>query len=139
MKAFREDPNVTFRIIPPLSQSRHGDMACETLYVRKHVDGAKVSESEPAARGIEVHQPLSTYANHLVRTRRATDLEVFDALMRGVGIEARAVLDKFRTTMPLTRRRSLQQNSTLHSTKTSFRSSRRVMTRHSRPMREPST
>jgi hypothetical protein len=25
--------------IPPLSQSRYGDMACETLYVRKHVQG----------------------------------------------------------------------------------------------------
>jgi hypothetical protein len=38
--------------IPALSQSRHGDMACETLYVRKHVHGARIAESEPAARGI---------------------------------------------------------------------------------------
>lgn len=84
------------RSIPPLSQSRHGDMACETLYVCKHVQRARVGESEPAARGIEIHQILATYINHLVRTTRATDLEVFDALMKGAGTESREVLEKFR-------------------------------------------
>jgi hypothetical protein len=83
-------------LIPALSQSRHGDMACETLYVYKHVQGARLGESEPAARGIEIHHILVTYINHLVRTRRATDLEVFDALMRGAGDEAREVLERFR-------------------------------------------
>ncbi len=82
--------------IPPLSQSRHGDMACETLYVRKHVQGARLWESEPAARGIEIHQILATYINHLVAARRSTDLEVLGALMKGAGIEAREVLEKFR-------------------------------------------
>ena len=82
--------------IPPLSQSRHGDMACETLYVHKHVQGTRLAESEPAARGIEIHQVLASYIDHLVRTRRATDLEVFDALMQGTGEEAREVLEKFR-------------------------------------------
>ena len=84
------------RPIPPLSQSRHGDMACETLYVQKHVQGAVLGESEPAARGIEIHEVLASYIDHLVRTRRATDLEVFDALMTGAGDEAREVLEKFR-------------------------------------------
>lgn len=55
--------------IPALSQSRHGDMACETLYVCRHVQCLKVGESEPAARGIEIHQVLATYINHLVRAR----------------------------------------------------------------------
>jgi hypothetical protein len=41
--------------IPPLSQSRYGDMACETLYVQKHVNEAILGESEPAPRGIEIH------------------------------------------------------------------------------------
>jgi hypothetical protein len=82
--------------IPALSQSRHGDMACETLYVRKHVQCARVGESEPAARGIEIHQVLATYINHLVKTTRTTDLEIFDALLRGAGAEAREVLEKFR-------------------------------------------
>ncbi len=84
------------RPIPPLSQSRHGDMACETLYVQKHVQGAVLGESEPATRGIEIHQVLASYIDHLVSTRRATDLEVFDALMKGAGDEAREVLEKFR-------------------------------------------
>jgi hypothetical protein len=82
--------------VPALSQSRYGDMACETLYIHKHVRCARVGESEPAARGIEIHQVLAAYINHLVRTKRATDLEVFDALMKGAGTEAREVLVKFR-------------------------------------------
>jgi hypothetical protein len=40
--------------LPLLSQSRYSDMACETLYVHKHVHCAKLGESEPAARGTEV-------------------------------------------------------------------------------------
>jgi hypothetical protein len=71
-------------------------MACETLYVHKHVQRVRVGESVPAARGIEIHQFLATYINHLVRTKRATDLEIFDALMKGAGTEAREVLEKFR-------------------------------------------
>jgi hypothetical protein len=55
--------------VPPLSQSRYGDMACETLYVHKHVHCARVGESEPAARGTEIHQVLAAYINHLVRTK----------------------------------------------------------------------
>src|SRR5690348_6509366 len=82
--------------IPPLSQSRHGDMACETLYTQKHVRCERVPESGPASRGIEVHEVLSAYINHLTRARRATDLEAFDALMKHVSAEAREVLEKFR-------------------------------------------
>lgn len=97
MKTQGSDEAVSERkAIPPLSQSRYGDMACETLYVRKHVQGAILGESEPAARGIEIHQVLASYINHLVRTSRASDLEVFDALMQGVGDEAREVLETFR-------------------------------------------
>src|SRR6266436_5899848 len=82
--------------IPPLSQSRYGDMACETLYVCKHVQGTRLGESEAAARGTEIHQVLAAYINYLARTRRATDLEIFDALVKGAGTEAREVLEKFR-------------------------------------------
>ena len=67
------------RPIPLLSQSRYGDMACETLYVHKHVHRAKFAESEPAARGIEIHKILAIYLNHLVEARRPTNLEVFAA------------------------------------------------------------
>src|SRR6266852_8957338 len=82
--------------IPPLSQSRYGDMACETLYVCKHVQGTRLEESEAAARGTEIHQVLAAYINHLVRTRCATDLEAFDALARDACAEAGEVLEKFR-------------------------------------------
>jgi len=95
--------------LPPLSQSRYGDMACETLYVRKHVQCAKVGESEPAARGIEIHQILASYINHLVRARRSTNLEVFDALTH------------------LTRRRSVRRNFTSRWMRTSSLLSIRAM------------
>ena len=82
--------------VPPLSQSRQGDMACETLYVFKHVRHEKIPDSEPAARGIEIHRILATYIDHLVQVRRALDLEVFDQLMREASGEAREVLERFR-------------------------------------------
>ncbi len=82
--------------VPPLSQSRYGDMACQTLYVHKHVLRGPIIESGPAARGIEIQGILADYLNHLVRTGRTTDLQAFDALMRGAGTEALEVLEKFR-------------------------------------------
>lgn len=88
--------SVSLHGVPPLSQSRQGDMACETLYIRKHVQGGKLAESGPATRGIEIHQALATYINHLVKTRRTTDLEVFDTLIKSAGAEAREVLERFR-------------------------------------------
>ena len=39
---------------------------------------------------------LATYINHLVGSRRSTDLEVFDTLMKETGAEAREVLERFR-------------------------------------------
>src|SRR5260370_34663244 len=82
--------------VPPLSQSRYGDMACQTLYVHKHVLRGPTIESRPAARGIEIHGILADYINHLVRTKRATDLQVFDALMIGASTAAQELLEKFR-------------------------------------------
>jgi len=86
----------SLRPILPLSQSRYGDMACETLYFRKHVQRTRFGESEPAARGIEIHRVVAAYINHLVSARRSTDLVILDALMNGASIEAREVLEKFR-------------------------------------------
>ena len=82
--------------LPPLSQSRYGDLACETLYIQKHVRSNRIAESLAAERGIEVHQILATYINHLVETRRSTDLGVFDRLMNGTSSDARQVLERFR-------------------------------------------
>jgi hypothetical protein len=71
-------------------------MACESLYVFAHVECNKLGESEPAARGIEIHQVMAAYINHLVRTSRGTDLETLDALVSSAGAGAREVLEKFR-------------------------------------------
>src|SRR5579883_3558662 len=68
--------------LPPLSQSRYGDMSCETLYIQKHVRCERTAESQAAERGIQIHEILATYINHLVKTKRSTDLEVFDTLMK---------------------------------------------------------
>jgi PD-(D/E)XK nuclease superfamily len=82
--------------IPPLSQSRYGDMACDFLYLHKHVRHDRMADSEAAERGIEVHETLATYINRLAETKRSTDLELFDALMNGTSGEAREVLERFR-------------------------------------------
>src|SRR5260370_12934173 len=82
--------------LDPLSQSRQSDMACETLYIFKHVRREKTAESEPAARGIEIHRILAAYIDHLVQVRRALDLEVFDQFMRTASGEAREVLERLR-------------------------------------------
>lgn len=71
-------------------------MACETLYIDKHVRCERAAQSEPAARGIEIHEILAAYINHLVKTLRSTDFELFDTLMKSAGVEAREVLEKFR-------------------------------------------
>ena len=68
--------------IPPLSQSRYGDMACEMLNVHKHIQRARTADSAYAARGIEIHRILAAYLNHLVKTRRATDIETLDFLVK---------------------------------------------------------
>src|SRR3981081_4739012 len=96
MKPYERQPR-TGQLEPlvPLSQSRQGDMACETLYVFKHVRREKIAESEPAARGTEIHRILATYIDHLVRVGRQLDLEVFDQFTRTASGEAREVLEKF--------------------------------------------
>lgn len=83
-------------VLPPLSQSRQGDMACEILYVHKHVCNEKPAPSQAAARGTEIHAILAEYINHLVRVRRSMDLQVFDALMKLASSEAREGLQRFR-------------------------------------------
>jgi hypothetical protein len=71
-------------------------MACQCLYVRKHVVGGPTAESEAATRGIEVHQVLATYINQLVSTRQSTDLQLFERLASGAGSDALAALERFR-------------------------------------------
>ena len=96
MKPSEGLPCAQAETLVPLSQSRQCDMACESLYVFKHVRREQIAESEPAARGTEIHRILATYIDHLVRVGRALDLEVFDQLMKTASGEAREVLERFR-------------------------------------------
>jgi hypothetical protein len=56
--------------LPPLSQSRYSDMACECLYVHKHVHCAKLGESESAARGTEIGASSCGYSRPGSRVKR---------------------------------------------------------------------
>ena len=112
------------RPIPPLSQSRHGDMACEALYVHKHVRGAITAKSEAAARGTEIHEILATYLNHLVGARRSTDLEAFDALMKRAGVEAILILDEWFKAHPDEQR--LRDKLTISSLSSALKAERRA-------------
>src|ERR1700730_17276083 len=96
MKPSEGLPCAQAETLVPLSQSRQCDMACESLYVFKHVRREQIAESEPAARGTEIHRIPATYIDHLVRVGRALDLEVFDQLMKTASGEAREVLERFR-------------------------------------------
>lgn len=97
MKPLRPDRLTAPQAMPPLSQSRYEDLACETLYIRKHVQGVRVGDSQPAVRGTEVHQLLAAYIDHLVRTRSSSDLETFDTLMTQIGADAKEALERFRS------------------------------------------
>jgi hypothetical protein len=70
-------------------------MACERLYARS-IFGQQSTLTESASRGIEVHQVLSTYVNHLVSCRRASGLAMLESLMRSIGTEAQTALARFR-------------------------------------------
>jgi hypothetical protein len=54
-------------------------MARDTLYIQKHVLGATLGDSQPSARGIEIHELLATYINHLVATETAIIGQTFCA------------------------------------------------------------
>jgi hypothetical protein len=82
-----------YRTVQPIPARRYG---LRNLYACKHVQGAKSRESEPPARGVEIHRVVAAYFNHQVSARRSTDLEVFESLMNGASIEVREVLEKFR-------------------------------------------
>jgi len=95
MKPSEGQPCAQAETLAPLSQSRQCDMACEALYRFKHVRRETIAESEPAARGTEIHRILATYIDHLVKVGRPLDLEVFDQFMRTASGEAREVFEKF--------------------------------------------
>lgn len=84
------------KYLPPLSQSRFEDLACETLYAAKHIAHLRDAESEAARRGTAVHSIVAAYVNHLVKTKQQTDYAFLDALAEGAPLDALAVLENIR-------------------------------------------
>lgn len=63
-------------VVPPLSQSKQGLLACNHLYA-SNKEGSR--DSVPSIRGREVHDFMASYVRHLAETKRATDFDWFDA------------------------------------------------------------
>lgn len=85
--------------LPPLSQSRYELMACGHLYAERSVLRTPQAPNEFSERGIIIHRVLGDYIDHLVATRRATDLEKYDEMIIGVTGDARDILDGLRNAL----------------------------------------
>ena len=87
--------------IPSLSQSKQALMACPELYVQCAILGRRV-DTPWAERGQQIHEALSTYISHLVRTRQTTDLDYLRELIAQIGNqEAAEVLETFAEQQPM--------------------------------------
>ncbi len=82
--------------LPPLSQSRYEDLACETLYAAKHIAQLPDADSEAAQRGTTIHEIVAAYVNHLVRTKQKTDYAFLDVVADNASPEVLTVLEKIR-------------------------------------------
>ena len=68
-------------MIPPLSQSKQGLMACPHLYRDRVINGVDEPESDPQQRGTEVHDMIAAYVEHLVKTRQPSDEPFYQELL----------------------------------------------------------
>jgi hypothetical protein len=64
--------------VPALSQSKFELLACPHLYVERIVRGIREPENEYALRGSQIHEACADYVDHLVRTRKSSDMEWFE-------------------------------------------------------------
>jgi luciferase-like monooxygenase len=70
------------KALQPLSQSRYSDMACETLYVHKHVKGATVRNELIAGGRAEPHHILPDSGWVSIYLRQASDVDRAIELLR---------------------------------------------------------
>jgi hypothetical protein len=80
--------------IPPLSQSRQEDMACDLLYQARHIHGVR-TESEASRRGNEVHRIIAKYMDYLGVEKVQTGYDKMAELSADAGAEAKEILDRF--------------------------------------------
>jgi len=78
---------------PPLSQSKQGLMACPFLYRDRVINGSEEADNPFKQRGIEVHDGIAAYIEHLVKTKQTSDPAHFETLLTtGVGMETFEIL-----------------------------------------------
>lgn len=82
--------------IPPLSQSRYENMACETLYAARHIAGLPDAESAAAQRGSAIHAIMARYVKWLAGTHQKTDYNFLEALVENAAPEVAEVIEKVR-------------------------------------------
>lgn len=82
--------------IPPLSQSRYENMACETLYAARHIAGLPDAESLAAQRGSAIHAIMARYVKWLAGTHQKTDYNFLEALAENAAPEVAEVIEKVR-------------------------------------------
>lgn len=80
--------------IPPLSQSRQEDMACNLLYQARHIHGIR-TDSDASRRGQEVHRTIAKYMDYLGIERVPTGYEKMTELARDASPEAKEILERF--------------------------------------------
>lgn len=81
--------------LPVLSKSRQKDLACESLYVAKHISQSEEMPSAAAARGTEIHEAISSYVQHLVKTYQRTDYDFMRTVAQSVSPEAKEIIEGF--------------------------------------------
>lgn len=77
---------------PPLSQSRHALLSCDLLYHQAVIDKKPEPPNEYSMRGREIHKVISTYINHLVKSKLKTDLAHWVHLTKAVTGDAGEIL-----------------------------------------------
>lgn len=90
-----ESPAATAPPLLPLSKSLQKDMACEAMFVAKHIQHVPDFESEAARRGTEIHNAISVYVRHLCVTLQETDYDFLRNLAGHLGPEAKEIIERF--------------------------------------------
>lgn len=85
--------------IPPLSQSKHEDIACPENYIIKHKDSVVPADSLFSDRGNEVHGTMSKYVMGCTKHKVASNWGFFDRLAEAAGPDAGVILDGMRDNM----------------------------------------
>lgn len=82
--------------IPPLHQSTETIMACPVFYVEAIIHRRRKPGGMESARGTQVHEVHSKYADSCAEKKVSMDLDTFDQLAKGAGPLAAKILSGMR-------------------------------------------